>query len=438
MLEDLLNIKHVEVRWSNFLIKSAIDCSLVEKRALYFISLWVKNNFTEKKLGVPENWKDLYMHLTNKDLGVIGGKKNIPRTYKALKLLGQKFIPVSYTNERGERIHGRIHWIDSFFYNCETGLYDVRISPDIMKYMINVKSNFTDLDVGEAMTFRSKQTQTLYEYISMYRKGFRYSNKESKSKGFNYASNVVPITVEQLRELCSLTELRDVRTGEIERKPKYASYYPLQKNILKKAQDELYMHYKLGTGCIWFDFQPATERKRGRTVKTVYLYIYTKDNPKKGVNRPWQEGDELLSPYVTNFEEAAKLTPKQRLHANPLYHIDSDAKEAFLARKLSRYFDAEEVAYYMGKTRQEMQMRKYNKTDVIMQMIQVIQDKEKQPKFKRQTLTYQRNCLELYVFTNNLQKDFGWSIPPQEGNNHWMKKKNLQRSRPSQYLFPRY
>ena len=155
-------------------------------------------------------------------------------------------------------------------------------------------------------------------------------------------------------------------------------------------------------------------------MKTVYLYIYTKDNPKKGVNRPWQEGDEPLSPYVTNFEEAARLTPKQRLQANPLYHIDGDAKEAFHARKLSRYFDAEDVAYYMGKTRLEMQKRKYNKTDIIMQMIQVIQDKEQQPKFKRQTLVYQRNCLELYVFTDNLKRNLAglyllWKVISQKG-----------------------
>lgn len=112
-----------------------------------------------------------------------------------LKLLGQKFIPVTYTNDNGERIHGRIHWVDSFFYNTQTGLYDVRISPDIMQYLLNLNGNFTTLDIGEAMTFRSKQMQVLYEYISMYKK-IQYSTRESKSKGFSYVSNMIPISVD--------------------------------------------------------------------------------------------------------------------------------------------------------------------------------------------------------------------------------------------------
>lgn len=140
-----------------------------------------------------------------------------------------------------------------------------------------------------------------------------------------------------------------------------------------------------------------------------------------------EEGDEPLSPYLSSFEEAEKLTPKQRLHANPLYKMDLDTKEVFLARKLNKYFDADEVGYYMRMTRLEMQKRKYNKTDIVMQVLQVILDKEQQSKFRSQTLTYQRNCLELYVFTENLQKDFGWCIPPMEGTKRSMNPKKGRR-----------
>jgi hypothetical protein len=56
-LDKLRQIKHNRVRWSNFLINAAIDCSALEKRALYLISAWVKENFVVKNLGVPDNWK---------------------------------------------------------------------------------------------------------------------------------------------------------------------------------------------------------------------------------------------------------------------------------------------------------------------------------------------------------------------------------------------
>ena len=190
LMHELLHIKHQDVRWSNFLIKAAFACSLIEKRALYFISLWVKRNFTEKELGVPDNWKELYMHLTDADLGIIGGTKNIPRTYEALKLLARKLVPVSYVNDRGERVNGRIHWIDAFFYNTATKEYDVRVSPEILPYMINVEKNFTTIDVGEAMTFRSKVTQKIYEFLSMYSGNYRYTDTELKANGYVYAKNV--------------------------------------------------------------------------------------------------------------------------------------------------------------------------------------------------------------------------------------------------------
>jgi hypothetical protein len=74
-LETLQGIKHKRVRWSNFLINAAIDCSALEKRALYLISAWVNDNFVAKNLGVPDNWKELYMQMSEDDLGYIGGEE---------------------------------------------------------------------------------------------------------------------------------------------------------------------------------------------------------------------------------------------------------------------------------------------------------------------------------------------------------------------------
>ena len=49
--------------------------------------------------------------------------------------------------------------------------------------------------------------------------------------------------------------------------------------------------------------------------------------------------------------------------------------------------------------------------DSYMQVIQVIQDKEKQPKFKSGTDTYRRNSIIKYALRVNL-KEFGWSLEP--------------------------
>lgn len=111
--------------------------------------------------------------------------------------------------------------------------------------------------------------------------------------------------------------------------------------------------------------------------------------------------------------------PQQKVHANPIYHMDINSKEYVLADLLKKYLDGDEVNYYLRMTAAEMQHRKFNKTDVVMQMIQVILDKEKQRRFRNGSASYRRKNLINYVFTLNLQEDFGWSISP-------MKKKNAK------------
>lgn len=368
--------------------------------------------------------------MTDEDLGYIGGPKNIGRTYKTLKTLGQRFIPITYVNDDDQIVKGRFHWIDSFMYNTHTKMYDVRISPELMGMFIDIKKNFTYIDVGEAMTFRSAKTQKMYEYISSFSRGYRYpGDKRSRKLGYVYAKNVIPVSVDKLRHLFNLDELRDERTNEVERKRKYATNYNgIKTNILKKAQRELYQHYAYGTGCTWFDFRPLSLDKRGSKVKTVLIYIYTKDHPKQGPDRPWQEGDPELDPYDHSVveekkEQEKKQTPTQRMHANPFYKLGKDCHEQALLVLLRKYLSKDDIAYYMGKAQQEAHSRKFNAGDAYMNMIQVIQDKEHQPKFKTGTPAFRRNCLITYVFTKNLQHDFGWCIPPAGRVLHLRKKK---------------
>lgn len=81
------------VTWSNSLINSPAVFSLLEKRVLYFLSLQIKYRFIDKGLDAPEAWKDLCFELTDRDLGVIGGKTHVLQTYEALSELGEKFMP---------------------------------------------------------------------------------------------------------------------------------------------------------------------------------------------------------------------------------------------------------------------------------------------------------------------------------------------------------
>ena len=408
-LIDLKKINHEKVSWSNWIINSPISYSLMERRAMYFLSGEVKHKFVEKGLGVPENWKELYFYLTDKDLGVIGGSKNVPRTYETLTSLGQKFIPVTYTTPEGKTLEGKIHWVDAFFYDKQTNKYIVRISPEIMPYLINLHNGFTSFDIGTAMMLRSKYSQKMYEICCKYSGEYRHPSTTEKKFGYTYKKRVVPVKLDTFRSIFNLDEQVDPRTGKTKKQMNFKSYKDIRMNILKVAQEELYWMYTNDASDVWFDFQPGQRTGKGGKVSSVLIYIYTREHPKQGLQRPWQKGDERLDPYesIISAKEPVqkKKTPAQKIHSNPWR--DYEHQDRIVYTLLSRYLIPKEVSYYMRVIASQAKHFK----DSYTQVIQVIQEKETQAKFANGTRQYKRNNIMDYVLQVNL-REYGWSIKP--------------------------
>ena len=78
--------------------------------------------------------------------------------------------------------------------------------------------------------------------------------------------------------------------------------------------------------------------------------------------------------------------------------------------KLSAYLEANEVAHYLNF----MKEAGYFDYDSCSQVIQSIEEKERQPKFKSGTMAYKRKSIMHYALQENL-KEFGWSIPEPKG-----------------------
>lgn len=404
---DLIRIRHEKARWSNLLISAPIGNTLLERRILYFLTLLIKRKFTEKGLRVPENWKELYFYLNEADLAEIGGNKNINYTYSVLCDIGKKFFPFHYYDKSGNKIVGRMHWIDYFEFDKSTGRYKMRVSPEIMPYIIDVNESFTTFDVGTALALKSKYTQKMYEFCCQYSGEFQYADKESSSLDYNYKKRVIPLKMSDFRRMFNLDEKRDQKTGKVKSKASYTCFTDIRRNILEVAQKELYELYGLGASEVWFDFQQGERRGRGGRVDNIYIYVYTKDHPKEGLAGPWKQGEEPLSPYAVRYEETKKLTPKQKLHANIMYDIDDDLKSQLVKRLLEKYFDAEDLTFYMNAFKREA----LSCRDTWIQVIQVIQEKENQPKFRNANKSYQCRNLKEFVFKVNL-KDYGWSVDP--------------------------
>lgn len=375
-LIDLAKIHHENVSWSNVIINSPISYNLLERRAMYFLSAEVKHKFVEKGLGVPDNWKELYFYLKDNDLGIIGGKKNVPRTYEVLCSLGKKFIPIVKTTSDGRIMEGKAHWVDAFFYNLEEDHYVVRISPEIMPYLINLTQDFTSFDIGTAMKLRSKYSQKMYELCCKYGGDFRYSTPITKAQGVLFKKRVMPITLDDFRKIFNLEEIKDTRTGKVKKASSFRNFNSIRCNILELAQNELLWMYQNQASDYWFDFQAGPKAGRGGKVQSVFIYIYSRSHPKEGSLQPWQEGDLPLDPYETEKQEhREKRTPAQKLHSNVWYGLEH--QEEVVYRLLSRYLTKNEVAYYMMKICE--QARRFK--DSYTQVIQVIQEKESQKKF---------------------------------------------------------
>ena len=379
--------------------------TLLERRVMYFLTGQVKKKFLEKGLGIPENWKELVFYLQDKDLGIIGGKKNVPRTYETLSALGGKFYPVRYKNEEGNIVVGKIHWIDSFFYDKERNLYAVRVSPEIMRYLINLSRDFTSFDLGTAMRLKSRFTQKMYELCSEFGGNFRFYDNTEYLLGNTYKERVVPLHIDSFRTLFSLNEERDMRTGKSIRRSSYTDYTDIRRYILESSQRELLTLYMIGESDLWFDFQPGSKTGKGGKVTSIFIYIYSREHPKVGEQRPWQKGDDPLTPFETVASVEEKKTPYQKLHSNIWY--GSENLDIVVRQMLSRYLTKREVAYYMMKIQKESQQHK----DSYIQVVQILQEKENQTKFSQGTRQYKRNNIIDYALKENL-KVFGWSIQP--------------------------
>ena len=400
---------HENIRWSNAIVDAPVVYSLLERRTLYFLTGEVKHKYTEKNLGVPESWKELYFHLTDKDLGVIGGKNNVLHTYEALSELGKKFIPVSFRNEKGQLITGKVHWVDSFFYNEQTGLYDVRVSPEIMPYLIDISKSFTTFDLGTAMLLRSKYTQKMYELCSQFCGDFRFCSQTEEDAGNIYKKRVLPIQMTDFRRIFNLDEIRDPRTKRIITPASYTSFKDIKTRILDVAQKELFELYGCYHSNLWFDYQEGAKKGRGGKVSSIYVYIYTRDFPKVGKESPWTKGDEPLCPYEIMPEtEQEHLTPQQKVKNSPWLSLPKDNQETAVEALLHRYMKDEEVWYYMRQIRQKAQ----NLYEGYVQVMEVIKEKEGQPKFQRATPTYKHNNIVDYALKVNLKNYFGWSLEP--------------------------
>lgn len=162
----------------------------------------------------------------------------------------------------------------------------MRVSPEIMPYLIDISKSFTTFDLGTAMLLRSKYSQKMYELCSQFCGDFRFLDSGEKAQGHVYKKRVVPIQMEDFRRIFNLDEVRDPRTKKVITPAIYTSFKEVRQFILEATQMELFELYAAKHSNLWFDFQEGPRKGRGGKVSSIFIFIYTKEFPKEGLESP--------------------------------------------------------------------------------------------------------------------------------------------------------
>lgn len=394
--------------FSNLLMRSPLRYSMMERRFLYKLSEAIKMRYEQMGLKMRENWDNLVFNMTDKDLASIGGNTHIVRTYTTIRALAQKSIIQFRYNKQDQLIIDYFHWIDAFRWNTETNDYTVRVSPELYDYVISLTKSFTVLNLHTAILLESKYSQKFYEFCCQYSGDFRFIDPSTPN--VIYKKRVIKVSIKAFRFTFGLSELNDPKTGELLEKEKYQRFKTMVMKVILPAQEELYRLYQENHSDVWFDYQVGDRYRRGRngSPRDLIFYIYTRNHPKSTnpkKNHPWKEGEEPLYPFEEQHNSSSRTSRK--IKESDWLQIDEPEQRKIVYQLLLCYLNSDEVTYYMKQIDKEQERCR----DSYAQVIQVIYEKQQQPKFQQGTKAYKRKCLVEFVFTKNL-KHYGWFIMP--------------------------
>ena len=191
------------------------------------------------------------------------------RFKNALTTLHQQSIfEVQEENEKGKWKYKIISPISSSEWNDYNDTLKIKFTDDIMPYLIELKTNFTQYLITDIMGLNSKYSIILYKWFSMnYNQYEAYNGMRTRSK-------------EQIALLknpyIDLIELRRI-TDTIK---EYSRIYDFEKNVLQVATEEI---------CRSTNFQVGYEKiKKGRSVVGIKFYL---DKKRPLAVLPYKESD---------------------------------------------------------------------------------------------------------------------------------------------------
>lgn len=242
-----------------FIMNSNYDLSLQEQKIILTLASLVRRDDEEFK---SYNFKiSEFMELVG-----VEDKSKYTEIPKITRELMKKVLEIHEGNTLLQ-----VAWLNSARYEKGSGIVTLKFSPDLKPYMLQLKEKFTQYQLANILTMKSKYSPRVYEILKC---------NEFKKQGY------IEIEIEELRKL--------LRTEGM-----YQQYQDFKRKIIIQTQKEL----KEKTD-ISFDFE---EIKTGRKVTSLKFYIHA--NKTKKVNAP-KVADEVSADH----EETPLDTLEQRIN----------------------------------------------------------------------------------------------------------------------------
>lgn len=230
----------------NKLTLSRQTFTTIEKRCLYFIIKEVRRLYVDRNLEEYEStqktlFSDMYLMLTPNQLQILGDE--VKDVYSALRKLRNREIEIE-----NEEMWLITSWILQAKHNKKTNMYEVIVSKDILPYLVELASEFTEYDLTVAITLKSTYSQRFYELCCMYR---------NKGKFF--------LDIDKLRYML-----------KIEDKKSYQNIAIIKRDILDVAQKELETVFNEGQSDLYFTYR--VKEKDGRKILSYWFDIHTRQS----------------------------------------------------------------------------------------------------------------------------------------------------------------
>ena len=291
--------KALTVVKSNKVVEASYKLTLMEQRILLACIAKIKS----KEVLLEDN----HFEISAMEIVDLVGLNHASRAYEALEeaanqLSKRQVIINNPDTDKPKTKRLVINWISSIYYQPGEGKVIIRFTHDMIPYLSNLSSNFTQYKLNNVMQFKSTYSIRIYEMLMQW-----------KSTG-----------------------KREIEVEWLKKQLQVENCYPLiadfKKWVINSSVLEINKHAD-----IWVKY---TQRKAGRTI-THFIFNFGEKEPKK-TTATKANGTKPLIPLFTGHPEytvdsEAILADHQRLkikpEPKPPKTLDSDKKSKITGLK---------------------------------------------------------------------------------------------------------